>query len=213
MNDVDVTDQYRGQHRFDAWCRNNKWWMSLWIWCYGNLNVNCFHLHTTAHKKVWLSCNDRNSQKNLHSHYKFQHATALALIDPEGKFHDVLSYGSIKNFRNKRSATTNYVSASRVIETPRTSLQCIRVTDNTLNPDNGQLNIRLVKDLNHLPKPEKLADCKHKCCALHRYATGKQVRSRLICCSICNVYLCVSCYHIFHTTDAAKKIIKAVKKL
>lgn len=84
-----------------------------------------------------------------------------------------------------------FFPTSRSVETTRNYLQCTRVTGKTFDPDEGVVNIRLVKELNHIQTPETLSDTRTKCCALNSYANGKQVSSREICCSVCNVYLCV----------------------
>ena len=102
------------------------------------------------------------SHKHLHYAYKFRYSPALALIYSEGNFHDILSNGTIKNYRIKRTGATNCIPMSRVVETTRNCLQCARVTDKTLDPGEGVFSIRLVKELNHAPKPETLSDARTK---------------------------------------------------
>ena len=146
--------------------------MSLWFWLNSIMRVNCFHLHATTDTKFWLSCNERNSRKHLHSACKFQHSTALALTNSEGKCHISLSYGTIKNHIIKTTGATNFIPMSRAVETNRNSLQRARVINKTLDPDEGVSNIRLVKELNHVPEPETLSDVRSKCCALHLHTNG-----------------------------------------
>ena len=133
------------------------------------------------------------------------------MIDPDGKHHDVLSYGTINGFRQKRSATVAFKPWD-CVECIRSSSKAIRVNDRTLDPENGILNIRLVTELNHIPKGDDRDGVNTKCCALCRWATGKQLRASLMPCSVCDVNLCVSCYHVFHAESVVKKMKKAVEK-
>jgi len=211
MNGVDIADQFRGHYRMDKWCRNNKWWMALWYWGYGNVNNNALRTYESANIDIWLTCEKGSKRQNLHDHYTFRKASCLAMIDPDGKYHDILSYGTINGFRQKRSATVAFKPWD-CVEYVRSSSKAIRVNDKSLDPENGMLNIRLVTELNHIPKADDRDGVSTKCCALCRWATGKQLRARLMTCSICHVNLCVSCYHIFHTESIVKKMKKAVEK-
>ena len=108
MNGVDIADQFRGHYRKDKWCRNNKWWMALWYWGYGNVNNNALRTYESANIDIWLTCEKGNKRQNSHDHYTFRKASCLAMIDPDGKYHDILSYGTINRFQQKRSATVAF---------------------------------------------------------------------------------------------------------
>ena len=69
----------------------------------------------------------------------------------------------------------------------------------------------LVADLDHFPKDDTRLDVSRTCCVLCRWATGKQLRDRLLCSSICNVRLCVSFYHLFHTVSETRHLKSEVK--
>ena len=204
MNDAGISDQCRGNCRFYLWCRNIKWRVSLCFLVQWKHERHFFHLRATSYYNFWLSCNESSSRKHLHYSCEFQHFAALALIYLEGKVHDMLSCGTIKNFRIKRTGAANYAHMSRVVETTQNCLQCARATDKTLDPDEGVISTRLVKELNHFPKLETLSHARTKFCDLHRYANRKQVHSRAICCSVRDAHLCAPCYHVFHATNAAK---------
>ena len=98
MNNVDVADQCRGNYRFDKWCRNNKWWMALFFWNHGNVHVNAFKFYVGANIDAWSVCGEENKSKCLHDHYEHKKGDCIAMIDPEGYYHDICRYGTINNF-------------------------------------------------------------------------------------------------------------------
>ena len=84
------------------------------------------------------------------------------------------------------------------------------IADASVNPDTGLFNVRLIKRLGHLCEPAENRNT--KCCDLHRYATGRQIRQQLLRSSICNVFLCSSYFLLFHTERDPIKIKRKVKK-
>ena len=220
VNSVDIADQHRGHYRFDKWCRNNKWWMALFHWNYGDVNLNSFHIYQGANIDVWLVCSEKDKAKHLYDHYELKKGSFMAMIDPEGRYHDVHKHGTIKGQTvapatvtpTKRSTEEAGMTAADFVTYIRTSTKSTRCTDATLNPNHGILNVRLVNDINHLPKDDTRSEMSGRCCALCRWATGKQLRARLLCCFVCNVHLCVSCYHLFHDMGDAKVLKKEVEK-
>mmetsp|Transcript_43733 Transcript_43733/g.64214 ORF Transcript_43733/g.64214 Transcript_43733/m.64214 type:complete len:174 (-) Transcript_43733:65-586(-) len=75
--------------------------------------------------------------------------------------------------------------------------KCTNVYNKSLHPG-GKLNIRLNISFQHLPVQ---SNGKRPRCALHRWARnreGPEVMKNVMCCSICHVNLCISCYSLFH---------------
>ena len=161
----------------------------------------------TAHKHIWLTCEVDDLNKKLISHYDFRKASSMALLDPTGKYHRLERFGNSRNEESIASAQTEELSIESY---DRNSTKCIRITDNSMDPDTGMLNVRLVKSLNHLCQPAEGRNT--KCCVLHRHATGRQIRGQLLRCDICNVFLCNSCFGIFHKERDPAKIKRQVKR-
>ena len=65
-----------------------------------------------------------------------------------------------------------------------------------MDPKKGDLKDRLV-DGGHWPKG--IAPDKDVNCQLHRWATGRKHRAKVMKCMQCNVNLCIGCFYIFHT--------------
>ena len=59
---------------------------------------------------------------------------------------------------------------------------------NALNLDHFILNIRLVRDLNRIPKHGNRHKIDKKHCAIHRWGISEKVRSRLI-----HYHICIIC--------------------
>ena len=131
----------------------------------------------------------------------------MALLDPTGKHYRLERFGNSINEESIASTQTEELSVESY---DRNSTKCIRITDNTMNPDTGMLNVRLVKSLNHLCQPAEGRNT--KCCALHRYATGRQIRGQLLRCEISNAFLCSSCFGIFHKERDPAKIKRQVNR-
>ena len=137
-------------------------------------------------------------------HYDFNSAIAMANIDQDGEHHDLLKFGKTKG-KNMVCFDDASVGSST-----RTSAKCIRVTSNSLDPVKGSLNTRLIPHLNHLAQVPM--NKKDECCALHRHFTGKQIRSQLLHCSICQVVLCSVCFYLFHAEASPEKMKKKIQK-
>ena len=125
------------------------------------------------------------------------------MIYPNGKHYDILSYGTINGFRHEGSPTTAFKPCD-CIGHARSASKEIRVTNKTIDPDDGVLNIQLVPELNHIPKADDRAGVNSKCCALCIWEITKQLRARLICYSVCNEHLCVGCFQAFHAESVVK---------
>ena len=104
---------------------------------------------------------------------------SMTLLNPTGKRHRLEMFGNSRNEESIASAQTEELSVESY---DRNSTKCIRITDNSMDPDTGMLNVRLVKSLNHLCQPAEGRNT--KCCALHRYATGRHIRGQLLRCEI-----------------------------
>ena len=164
-------------------------------------------LHLTAHKHAWLTCEVDDLNKKLISHHDFRKASSMALLDQTGKYHRLERFG---NSINEESIASTHTEELSVESYDRNSTKCIRITENSMNPEYGMLNVRLVKSLNHLCQPAEGRNT--KCCALHRYETGRQIRGQLLRCEICNAFLCSSCFGIFHKERDPAKIKRQVKR-
>ena len=126
----------------------------------------------------------------------------MTLLDPKGKYYHFNS-GAIGETLN----LCNHEEIS-VESCFRLSSKCLRVTDTSMNPDTGLFNIRLVKSIGHLCLPTENKNAKYY--ALHYYATGWQIRQQLLRYSICNVYLCSSCFSLFHSEKDPIKIKRKI---
>ena len=184
----------------------------MWYWGYGDLNLSRLKLHESVNNDIWLTRTEKSKKQYLHDHCTFKKATCLAMIDPKEKYYDILSYRTINSFWQKHSATAAAFKPWDCIEYVRSKTKAIRVSDNTLDPDNGILNIYLVSELNHMPKVDDHAGVNSKCCALCQCITGRQLHARLICCLMCNIHLYVNCFHVFHAKSIVKKMKKEVAK-
>ena len=69
----------------------------------------------------------------------------------------------------------------------------IKVTDSSLQPG-GAYKKRLQRDLYHWPKQAKPSQR----CAIHRWASGIELKERVVRCSDCEVHLCLHCFQLFH---------------
>ena len=143
-----------------------------------------------------------NVEKTL-SHCDFRKSLAMALLDPKGYFHQLnnVAIGAVESSIAEEDSVVSYV---------RPSSKCSRITDASMNPDTSLFSIRLIKSVGHSCEPAENRNT--KCCALHRYATGRQIRQQLLRCSICNVFLCSSCFPLFHTERDSIKIKRKIKK-
>lgn len=104
--------------------------------------------------------------------------------------------------------STLILSSTLTTGTPSTSAT---VSDASLDV-NGQLNCRLNRTLDHLPRPAE----DNRRCALHMWCGKMRVESTLLCWKICHVTHCSVCYQLFHIEadlfEKKKEIEKNLKK-
>ena len=186
MGNVDLADQLRNHYRYDtSWHRNRKWWWSIWWWGFQVLLTNSYILYKKYHEMI--------KSKEALSHYDYIKEISLAWIDRniianklEENYNDLSD--KILTRRAKRKLDTDTLSVTS---------KCTNVDDKSLHPG-GKLNIRLNNSFQHLPVQ---SNGKRPRCALHRWARnrkGPEVMKNVVCCSICRVNLCISCYSLFH---------------
>ena len=151
----------------------------------------------------YISSHAREKKKNLLSHYEFRNKIALAWLDSKEHWPN----RDVKSFVKKRSAA----SISSSIESERQTRSSTKptpepmqkrakkLTDYSLDPNEGALKCRLDHTVSHWPLPP----CGKKVkCALHFWAAGIEDRAQIVKCSLCEVHLCVSCFQIFHVTHS-----------
>ena len=96
------------------------------------------------------------------------------MIDSEERYHDIHKYGTMKGQTVESAIVT---STKRLVEeagiTATDYVICIRIsmksasyTDTTLNPNYSILNVRLMNDLNHLPKNDTRLEINRRCYTL-----------------------------------------------
>ena len=73
MNNVNITDQFRGRYRPDRWMRKHKWWWLMFFWGHGTLLLNAY----VAYKRHM----EMEGEVPM-SHYEFCKAIVLAKVDP-----------------------------------------------------------------------------------------------------------------------------------
>ena len=83
MGHVGVSNQLRDSYRVDTWLRNFKWWHSLFWWGVQVLLVNSYI--------IYQRCLEEAGNKPA-SHYEYQKAIALAMIDPQTYGRGLLQY-------------------------------------------------------------------------------------------------------------------------
>jgi Transposase IS4/SAP domain len=201
MGHVDVSDQLRNHYRFDHWQRNRKWWWSICFWGIGVLLVNAYIIYCKVMEK-----NDV-SKKDILTQYEFRKAIALAWIS--GNNTNESSTRKRKQIEGDCNQQ-NDSKKSKMNNTPRTSSRLAtlnfnnnpvdervkksaRGSDCSLQP-NGNLKMRLRRDLNHWPSQAK----PNQRCALHRWAADIELKYDVLRCSDCMIHLCVNCYKAFH---------------
>ena len=192
MNNVDVADQLRGSYRFDHWMRKQKWWWSMFFWCFQMLMTNAY----VTYKKYQMI----HGLKPM-THYEFWKQIALAWIHP-------LKYWPDNNRKKSRKRVSTEVEESDGVNTRSAASTSSSVNDNSslkrsqafsdrsLDPEKGALKNRLVVG-GHWP--EAIPPGMDVNCQLHRWATGKKHRAKVVKCKQCKVNLCVDCFYVFHT--------------
>ena len=203
MGNVDLADQLRNHYRYDtSWHRNRKWWWSIWWWGFQVMLTNSYIVYTKFHKL-------HKTEKLMVSHYDYIKLIAIAWIDPE-------NYGPqtpMKDLPRSKNETKDNEerprTRRRIMDTETLasggSKRCKEVSDDSLDPLNGLLRMRLQHNtIQHWPQ-----DAGGKRCQLHRWARGREGKSVMkgtMKCSVCQVILCMSCYNVFHKeTDLVGK--------
>ena len=196
MGNVDLADQLRNHYRYDSsWHRNRKWWWAIWWWGFQVMLTNSYILYVKYHKL-------HKAEKDMVSHYDFIKLTAIAWIDP-GKYGPQTPMKELPKSKRSHEEDQNRPRTRRkIIENASsvgsaTSKRCREVNDDSLDPVKGKLNMRLNPTVQHWPEEAKVGSR----CQLHRWARGRELASVMkgvIKCSICQVTLCLKCYHTFH---------------
>ena len=190
MNNVDVADQLRGSYRFDHWMRKQKWWWSMFFWCFQMMMTNAYVTY-----KKYIEIHGRKPM----THYEFRKQIALAWVDPENYW----PTDSTKKSARKRKrieveegdGITTRSAASTSSQLNDNKKRCVAISDASLHPEKGALKERLVRG-GHWPEVSKGKDV---CCQLHRWGTGRKYRAKIVTCKQCKVNLCIDCFYEFHT--------------
>ena len=138
------------------------------------------------------------------NHYDFITGMEIGLIFPKGEHHDVNKHIQIKSKCNNQTTNDKITSFSRA------SRKCVRVTDKSLDPRKGTLNIMIISHTNRLSRAVKKRETTF--CSLHRNATISKISSQLLRHSVCNVILCSSCFSISYIKPNPQKLGKCVVK-
>jgi Transposase IS4 len=193
MNGVDIADQLRGSYRIDRWMHKRKWWWAIWMWGVQLLLVNAYVLYRTAHLYMW-----KKKKKSIMSHYEFRRQIALTWL---------LS-GSDPSCQGTKRARTVSANDSECASSYSKSK---KVSDASLDPNNGSLCIRLDDD-QHFPV---IPTSKRPCCSLCRWVEQEKDiknRSGIVVCDKCQVSLCIDCFKPFHTVSSVSKLRSEVIK-
>ena len=158
----------------------------------GDLIVNIYIFYQSAHQYVQLT------PSKIILYYEFYKIGSIALLDPKGRFH------YLNRAENEVIVIDSPTSEFSIESYICLFMKYICIIDNTMNPDIGMLNIKLVKSLRYLCKPAENKNT--KCCILHYYTTRRQIQSQLLCCTICNMFLYSRCFALFHQEKDPIKI-------
>ena len=135
----------------------------------------------------------------LMTHYEFMKEISLAWINPLKYWTDTKKIRSMERLQSEieESDGVNTRSGTNSTSTYKQLSKRSQPFSNTsLDPRNGALKERLLFG-GHWPKaipPKRDVNCQ-----LHRWATGKKHRSKLMTCMQYNVNLCIRCFYTFHT--------------
>ena len=201
MNKVDQADQLRGSYRCDIWTRTRKWWWAIWLWGVQVTLVNAYVMYKTAHIYIWKS-----KESSIMTHYSFQKMVALHLINPEN-----FPLDGRENL--KRKSNDDDVRSMRSTASNTSSKRAPTINDKTLDPDQGELRIRLSTKYFHCPVRPKAKD---PSCQLHRWASNNpahKTRGGIICCDCCNVNLCLDCFDLYHSINDVERLRSEVIKV
>ena len=81
-SNVDFANQHRGNYIFEKWCGSNKWWMDLFFWNHGDINMSTFEMCAGANVGAWLSCGEKDKEKCLHDNCEFNKGSFIKMINP-----------------------------------------------------------------------------------------------------------------------------------
>lgn len=202
MGDVDVADQLRGNYWMDLRVRNWKWWWSIMLWSFSVILINSYIIY------LLTNLEEGTLQSRMLSHHDFQCAVAMAWINPKEYLEDLEKKKN--SFLGKRKrASVDKVSKKSAVSSisfkdaslPVAAIQNPRVTDQLLDPKNGNLWCQLDSSYDHLPEKPK---CKRPKCQLHRWS-GKEEHRWVMHCPTCLVHLCIFCYKKFHMIRDLKR--------
>ena len=189
MGDVDLADQLRLVYKVNVWLRNYKWWHTFFWWGVQVLIVNSFVVYKKVLKQAGMT---------PMSHYEYQKAIALGLLDEE-------TYGSKRAGYNTPTddASMSTMSSANSSTTASGLNKRKRIADQALDPIDGNLRCRLNSQLSHWPQTARKDKAGNKPrCQLHRWACGHTYskQTNVVYCAECNVNLCTDgCYEIFHS--------------
>jgi hypothetical protein len=114
-------------------------------------------MYNAAHLYIWKS-----KWSNFMTHYNFQKQVALHLINPE-------NFPLENREKLKRKSGDSDVRSLRSTATNTSSRKANTVNDKTLDPEQGDLWIRLNGKYFHCPIRPKIKD---PSCQLHRWASN-----------------------------------------
>jgi hypothetical protein len=165
-------------------------------------------------KKEWLSHYDFrkavalewiNEQENVARKRKFME---LSDNDSESDSEEARSAKKKNNRSGTKSMIGSDIQSENILHSGRrvassfkeneelelVKRRSVKVSDASLRPD-GTLKKRLQRDLYHWPKP---AIKPNQRCAIHRWASGIELKDKVIRCTDCEVHLCINCFQLFH---------------
>jgi hypothetical protein len=143
------------------------------------------------------------AEKDMVSHYDYIKLTAIAWIDPVKYGPQTPMKQLPRSKRQEDEDNSKPRTRRRIMEAAAsvgsvTSTRCREVTDDAFDPVKEKLSTRLNTTVQHWPEECNSATR----CQLHRWARGRElpaVMKGVMRCSICQVNLCIKCFHTFHT--------------
>lgn len=141
----------------------------------------CYVLYKSSHLLIW-----KTAKKKLLSQYEFRRSIVLdwfGLTD-----NDSVEGTSEKNSENSRKRTRSSNDFSLSLEEASSSKRATRVTEQTLDPRDGALRVRLDEHAEHYPI---LSKAKHPCCSLCRLVSPNKnlrVYHHVYSCDRCSVH-------------------------
>ena len=138
--------------------RKRKWWWSIWMWGVQVLLVNAYVLYKSAHLLIW-----KTPKKDIMSQYHFRKSIVLDWFG-FGKENDADAVAEKHSDETSRRRKIESISQfSLTSDEANSTKRATRVTEQTLDPYEGALRIRLQENLEHYPIVSKV---KRPCCSL-----------------------------------------------